>query len=212
VDPTEFIERYPRLWHMAELGSWASIQAHGLLSTSALLDLFEIKGEQRIALEEEHRPQSVTIEHTVHGIAVIRDQKPLSESILARRLNDDLQPSDWYKLLNKRVFFWVNEDRLERMLGAGAYRDRQHTVLEVDTIPLVSRHQERISLSPINSGATYYLDKRMRGLDTFRRFPDYPWAERLRMSRTEPVVELAVDYAVADAADFVIGVTTRRAR
>ena len=37
------ISRYPTLYHMAEDGSWESIQRHGLLSTSALLDRFEIE-------------------------------------------------------------------------------------------------------------------------------------------------------------------------
>ncbi len=37
-------DRWPRLFHVAEAGSWPSIQAHGLLSTSALLDLFGSAG------------------------------------------------------------------------------------------------------------------------------------------------------------------------
>ena len=43
----EFVRRYPRLYHMAQVGSWPSIERNGLLSTSALLDLFQIKGEAR---------------------------------------------------------------------------------------------------------------------------------------------------------------------
>lgn len=39
VDPGELAERYPRLFHMAAAGSWPSIERHGLLSTSALLDI-----------------------------------------------------------------------------------------------------------------------------------------------------------------------------
>jgi hypothetical protein len=43
---------YPRLFHMSHSGSWPSIQQHGLLSTTALLDLFEVKGKERESLEE----------------------------------------------------------------------------------------------------------------------------------------------------------------
>ena len=36
----ELLATYPRLWHMAMDGSWPSIEKRGLLSTSALLELY----------------------------------------------------------------------------------------------------------------------------------------------------------------------------
>jgi uncharacterized protein DUF7002 len=48
MDVAELVETCPRLFHMAEPGSWAGIQRHGLLSTSALLDLFEVDGDLRV--------------------------------------------------------------------------------------------------------------------------------------------------------------------
>ena len=39
---------YPPLYHMAAEGSWPSIQRHGLLSTSALLDLYEVCGPSEL--------------------------------------------------------------------------------------------------------------------------------------------------------------------
>ena len=53
----------PCLYHMAALGSWDSIRKHGLLSTSALLDLFEVSDNDRVVIEEGHRAESITIEH-----------------------------------------------------------------------------------------------------------------------------------------------------
>jgi hypothetical protein len=47
MDTAELIARYPRLYHMAEDGSWPSIQAHGLLSTRAMLDHFEVTPDER---------------------------------------------------------------------------------------------------------------------------------------------------------------------
>ena len=58
-----FSDRYPRLYHMAESGSWCSVREHGLLSTSALLDLFEISGSKRREIESEWRPNIVPIGH-----------------------------------------------------------------------------------------------------------------------------------------------------
>lgn len=41
VDVDEFVAHYPRVFHMTELASWETIGRHGLLSVSALLDLFD---------------------------------------------------------------------------------------------------------------------------------------------------------------------------
>lgn len=61
----ELISAHPRLYHMAEDGAWPAIRARGLLSTSALLDLYEVTGETRLSLEARRRPTSVALE--AHG-------------------------------------------------------------------------------------------------------------------------------------------------
>ncbi len=104
VTPEELAETYPRLYHMADAQSWGSIQKHGLLSTSALLDLFEVKGHERKDIEIRRRPESVPIVHEKHGRAVVRDNKPIIESKLRTALKD-CTLEQWYRLLNKFVFF-----------------------------------------------------------------------------------------------------------
>ena len=86
ISTDDLVACYPYLYHMAEAESWDSIQAKGLLSTSALLDLFEVNGQERFAIESCHRPKSVTIEHPKHGRAVIRDQIPMREGSLLKCL------------------------------------------------------------------------------------------------------------------------------
>jgi hypothetical protein len=196
----ELCARFPLLYHMAQLGSWPSIQAHGLLSTSALLDLFEVRGDERYRIESSHRPDSVTIRHPMHGSAVIRDQKPMSDRSLQKALAGGLKPADWYRDLNSRVFFWLAEERLNGLLNARAYRDHPHNVLVVDTRCLVERHEGKIVLSPINSGCTIPFPHK-RGPETFRRIADYPYARRKRLPN--PIVELAVDYSVPDIRELV---------
>ncbi len=195
----DLVEGYPVLHHMAEAGSWPSIQERGLLSTTALLDLFEISGKERHAIECERRPRSVTISHSEHGEAVIRDQIPLNPTILARSLID-LSSDEWCALLNKRVFFWVSEDRLLRLLNAKAYRGSQHDVLTVDTASLVRAHEDHVTLAHLNTGTTLFRAP-ARGTETFRRISDY---ER------RAVVELAVDYSVPDIADHTLRVESRK--
>ncbi|MGH7969145.1 MAG: DUF7002 family protein, partial [Limisphaerales bacterium] len=92
----ELLQYYPRLYHMAEAGTWPSILKHGLLSTTALLDLFEVPAAQRKQIESTHRPECVTIAHPVHGSAVIRDQKPMRESTLLTCLVG-IKPFQWYE-------------------------------------------------------------------------------------------------------------------
>jgi hypothetical protein len=151
----------------------------------------------------------VLIEHPRFGRAVIRDQKPMNEKSLLRAL-EDMTPQQWYENLNGRVFFWLSQDRLMRMLGAGAYRSEEHTVLEIDTAQLVERHAAQLAFSPINSGATFALRPAPRGRNTFRRFVDYPWVERLDTHPKELAVECAVDYSVPEVAGMVTSIRTSK--
>jgi hypothetical protein len=134
---------------------------------------------------------------------MIRDQIPMDDTGLRRCLPPHLIPSDWYRLLNQKVFFWLTRDRLLRLLHAGAYKTMAHDILEVDTRSLVSAYFHAIWLCPMNSGCTKPVPH-PRGEDTFLRIPDYPYAGwRKRRRRGERVVELAVDYSVPDICKYV---------
>lgn len=199
----ELLTDCPTLYHMAEHGTWPNILRHGLLSTAALLDLYGIGGEQRTAIERERRSEGVDLMHSTLPRAVIRDQLPMDDKGLRRCLPPHLNPSDWYFLLNQKVFFWLTRQRLFILLNAGTYRDRPHDVIEVETRPLVETYREKIWLCPMNSGCTKPFPH-ARSEETFQRIVDYGYAERRRRKRRgERVVELAVDYAVPNVHDFV---------
>ena len=206
----EVIGECPRLFHMAENGSWDSIRERGLLSTSALLDLYEIYDLDREAIESTRRPTSVLLDAEGLPTAVVRDQIPMTDSDLRRCLPKHIKPRDWYELLNSRVFFWLTRDRLHRLTGAKAYRDKSHDVIEVDTRALIEAHRERIWLCPMNSGNTKPMPHQ-RDETTFSRIIDYPYYHwRQRRQRGERVVELAVDYAVPDLSQYVVRVSVLR--
>lgn len=210
VDADELVRHYPKLFHMAEAGSWPSIRRHGLLSTSALLDLFGVRGSERNRLESRRRPDSETLRHLQHGVAVVRDQKPLREGPLEKCLVG-MTLEQWYRTLNRRVFFWLNEERLLRLLSARPYRDRPHDVITVETRSIVERCGARVTLSPINSGSTIY-NPRPRGVGTFLAIRDYPF-DRMRQSRrlADAVVELAVEGGVEDIERVALAVAVRQA-
>src|SRR5277367_3908204 len=107
VTPEVLAALYPRLYHMAEAGSWESILKRGLLCTSSLLDLFEVNPALSPDIELRKRDRSYEIQNSALGRAVIRDQKPIVESKLQKSLHD-CTLEEWYRLLNGRVFFWLN--------------------------------------------------------------------------------------------------------
>src|SRR4051794_38911413 len=104
MDVDAFIERHPKVFHMAEAGSWEKVRRDGLLSTSALLDLYEVRGDERAAIEAARRPRGVTLRHpSTDEAAVVRDNIPLQEKFLEACL-EDMTCEAWYRHLNARVF------------------------------------------------------------------------------------------------------------
>lgn len=202
----DLLAHFPRLYHMAEDGSWPSIQKHGLLSTAALLDLHQVQGDARSAILSQHRPECVSVTGPDVAAAVVRDQKPMSVSALEKCLVGGVTPTQWFELLNGRVFFWPTKERLWRLLNAEAYRDRAQVVLTLDTRTLVEAHRARIELSPINSGSTI-MKPVERGLQTFLPIDQYPYEHRRKKAgRRNAVAELVVLGGVPDIEDHVLAV------
>lgn len=209
MDIAEFVRRYPTVYHMAEAGAWPSIQSLGLLSTTALLDRFEIQGSERAKLESSRRPRIEVIRHPVHGTAAIRDNQPLKEHNLERCL-DGMSMQEWYELLNRKVFFWVRQDRMETLLAARPYRKRAHDILVVDTQALLQRHAATACVAPFNTGATIFPKAPRRGRDTFCPIEAYDYAAAARRwGKENAIVELTVDYAAPDLAEVVRRVERR---
>ena len=206
----ELITNCPTLYHMAERGAWDGIRQQGLLSTSALLDLYDIKPPLRTEIESRHRRASIEIARDGLPRVVVRDQIPMSDAGLRRALPSHISPKEWYELLNKKVFFWLSEKRLHRLTDAKAYRDQEHDVLEVDTRSLINAHRDKIWLCPINSGCTKPV-AHPRDKTIFARISDYPYDDwRKRRTRQERVVELAVDCSVPDISSHVRRVIVKR--
>ena len=198
---------YPVLYHMAEQGAWPSIRKHGLLSTEALLDLFEVHGSRRERILGSRRTFSETICHPRYGTAVIRDQKPMDDKGLRRSLPEGITPEDWYRLLNRKVFFWATLDRLETLLKA--YRESRHTILVIDTADLVQRYGDKVAVTTMNTGATKPMPH-PRGYDSFVELSkfDYDASRRIR-GKSKAIAEVTIGYAVRDIASLVKRVDER---
>ena len=199
-----FVRTCPTLFHMAERDSWPSIERHGLLSTAALLSLFEHPPQHRDAILGSCRRASVRLHHPRHGTATIRDQRTMSDAVL-RRCLDAMTPGEWCRLLNGRVFLWASGARLTRLLQGREYRDRQHEVLHVDTARFFTAYRDQIELSPMNSGAPNRMALPRRGRDSFQPIASYDYAARRAItgSHGSSVVEVTVADRIPDIARFV---------
>jgi hypothetical protein len=204
----EFCAHYPKLYHMADENSFDGIMKHGLLSTSALLDLFEVREPLRSEIERKHRPKNITISHPKHGSAVIRDQKPMPEARLRKCLSD-ATPSEWYYLLNGFTFFWVREERLDRLLGGREYRHLKHCVFEVDSRPVIHAHEKDVFVTSMNTGNCLPYNAK-RSPAKFVPLADCPSDWRRKSGAANSIVECAIRYGVPAFGSYEATMTIRR--
>ena len=212
MTPEDLAALHPQLFHVTTPGALPGILRHGLLPTTGLLDLLEVPPAQRAALESECRPGSVTLHHPIHGTATITDNLPLSIRALAACLDDGLQPVDWLRLLNTRIFLWASQAGLDRLLNARLNRTRTREVLVFDTLGLAHACSGRVEISAINSGATIRRPAR-RGLSTFTPLECHTYAawRRLR-GQHDRILEVTVLGGVPDPAPHLVDHWTMPAR
>ena len=187
---SEFLRYFPALYHITEVDSWTSILEHGLESTTAILDRFGVSGRERTEVETCRRDTSVLLRHEGYPEVRLSDHRPINLKLLARCLGG-MSSSDWFRLLNGRVFFWPNGDRLKRHLKARLGGGRDQAVLEFDSAAILDRCGDDVRLSSLNSGCT--RPPRPRGEGTFVRLADYPFDElRARRGPTKSIAEVTV--------------------
>lgn len=199
MTPEDLAALHPRLFHVAAPDALEGVRRHGLLSTSRLLDLFGTPADQRAPIERRRRPASVSLDHPVHGRAVITDNIPLSEAALTTCLDDGLTAADWLAMLNGRVFFWPDEKSLAGLLGARANAGMTKRVLVFDTLGLTRAHAESVELAAFNTGNTRRKPVR-RGLSTFTPLLRHGYGDWRRLrGRLDVVREVTVVGGVPDA-------------
>ncbi len=196
------------VYHMADESNWSSIEQRGLLSASELIRASGIDESAGLLLE---RTQRMTHVDLPSG-ARLRDQRPMAPSALEVCLID-LEPADWYALINGRVFFWLDPARLNRQRAA--CKSRAQIVLSISTARLIEAYCDRIAVTPINTGNARRNPAR-RGAATF--VPYTTWIESgwesesielgtpLRKRSHRPV-EITVAGSVPDVMQFVTGVS-----
>ena len=196
-----------RIYHLAEASNWPLIQRDGLLCANRLLGAAGLVAAGRDRLMREQRLVHTELPNRVR----IRDQRPMPPAALEKCLCD-MSPADWYAMVNARVFFWLDPDRLNRQKAA--CEPRPQVVIAVDTLALVADYRERVALTPINTGNARRKPAR-RGAATFVPFAKWVssgWASEAEAlgtptrKRSHRPVELTVVDAIPDIMRFVVGV------
>jgi hypothetical protein len=194
----------PRVYHLSGLGNWPSIQRRGLLSARALLDAAGLRGPRR-ARDERQRTGSIQLADGTE----IGHQRPMPPDALARCLRG-ATPGEWYALLNRQVFFWLDPARLARFQRAGA--PAAQVLLTIDTARLLSRHGDRACLTPINTGNARRLPA-TRGPASFVPYAAWiegRWDSEAAALGTRPrprshrPVELTIEGGVPDVMELAI--------
>jgi uncharacterized protein DUF7002 len=191
-------------FHIADAENWPSIRRSGLFSASRLIARDRLEGDAALPFAG-HRATGMRLPSGV----LIRDQSPMPPEALRRCLDPGLTPQDWYDLVNSKVYFWLDRDRLERHLAAcGA---RAQILVAVDLPALVERHGQAAFLTPFNVG-----NARRRPASRGRRsfVPMAAWlTDRWRSeaepgrpprSASHPPAEIAIEDSVPDVMDFVL--------
>jgi hypothetical protein len=196
-----------RIYHLAEAANCLSIRRNGLQSASRLMRAAGLARADQNLLERTQRFAHTVLPTGVH----IRDQRPMPAAALKGCLCD-MSPADWYALINSQVFFWVDPDRLNRQKAA--CEPRPQVVFVVDTAALVAAHEQRIAVTPINTGNARRKPAH-RGMATFVPLAEWSrsgWKSEaaalglpLRKRSHQPV-ELTVLDAVPDIMCYVVGV------
>lgn len=195
MDSSEFVSRYPRLWHLAHGDAWPAIQDHGLLSAAGLVAACQVPADRSDALLTRRRLTAEVVEHPEFGRAVLRDQRPLHEGKLQSALTGGLTVSDWLRLLNGFIFFCPTREALETLYRA--YEAEPAVVLEVRTGSLAAAYGSLLRVATINAGAVLY-NPSPRGRETFLPIS--------RLQGKKAVKEVVIQGAVYDLADHLITV------
>ena len=200
---------FAHVYHLADAENWPSIQRGGLLSATRLLKLSGLSMAAQARIEREQRRASLTLPSG----AVLRDQLPMPPSALARCLVD-MTPAEWYALINSKVFFWFDAERLNRQRRASGISPKA-VVMTIDAERLLATHGARAEVSAINTGNARRKPA-IRGRQSF--VPYATWLESRWVSegaalglRPRPAshrpVELTIGDGLPDVMDFVVSLS-----
>ena len=188
MDVSHFTRLFPTLYHLTFAANLEGLRTHGLHSTASLAELHQLLPAERQGTVLERRRAIQTFTST-QGSATLRDQHTATEALMKSCLVQVSIP-DWLALLNAKVFFFLELERMQRMKQS--YADYPQLLLRTDSRALLERYAEHVSLSRINTGS-FIRRPTPRGRNSFIPLADYAFKKK----RDTPA-ELTLDCALPD--------------
>ena len=127
------------VFHATALGSWPSIEKHGLWTASTLASGAAALGRVR--------SESFSVPGPGDTEVVIRDQRPMQRSNIEQHL-DRISLTDWLGLLSERLFFYAHQKALTTLLNRYVPSGGQD-VITFDTRRLVAATRGRIEVTTV---------------------------------------------------------------
>lgn len=193
------------IYHIVDRANWAAVQAEGLLPADMLVR--RAHGSNSEALLRRQRRRGETL--LPSGVR-LRDQEPMPPAALDRCLVGGLSSSDWYALINRGVYFWLDPARLRRHLRA---LKGPQVLIELDGEALAQSYRADAFVTAFNTGAAMRRAA-ARGPGTFVPYGD--WLEKgwiaeeprppSRQTASHPPAELVIRSAIPDCMHYVSSV------
>lgn len=145
----EFVSKRPYLYHLTSAKNVENIIETGkLYSTSKIISMSNEAHNKELNNQKRDSSLVLIVKNKEYHI---RDQKPISITVLSRCLTDGWKYTDFIGFLNKRVFFWPTINRLERHFNT--YVAEKPIILRFNTQHLLELNSHA-QFCRLNSGAT----------------------------------------------------------
>jgi len=172
-----FIMTRPFVYHLTNRKNLDSIvETRHFYSTQTISEM--VKMTNRIDFLKTRRRGCVEIGDG-NRIYHIRDQDPLSETVLIKCLEDGWTFSDFVYHLNSKVFFWPTEKDLLKHFARYQKTNEKLIIFKIETEALFALNKQAPKFCRLNSGAPRASSGHKgkgapRGSRTFLTAKDYP--------------------------------------
>jgi hypothetical protein len=180
VDVDQLARRFPNLWHVTFAGGWNGIQRHGFLRTIDVLP--GCCGAQRT------EPTSVELADGTQ--IMLRDQ--LRTRVDPTRSLDAITPSEWWRLVNSRVYFFCREREVDRLVGSYLGRQLAQEVIKLRTKPALEVLTDQVEVTTVNVGVFPRTRGPSRGRNSFVPLADYAVVDTAKLREVTIVARMPV--------------------
>ena len=160
MDVAQLCSRFPKLWHVTFAGGWNGMQQQGLLRA---VDVDPI-GSQELRLD-------VKRIRTPAGTVTLRNQ--IRSRIDPTPNLDGVTPSQWWRLINGRVYFFCRRAQAEVLTQSYLQQNFDQEVIEFDTQSLLEQLNAQVEITTVNAGVFPRAKGPTRGRATFIALSDH---------------------------------------